>query len=240
MMKRNPPVGNVRRVAPIDRNSRGNVMNKVGITVQFESREERKHLLRTDRDPHVLDYRSQPLRIFHDDSGKTYDEYDEKRTDLKQKMHTYVPDFKIWKDDGSIELHEITLSERRLQPGAQRREKAAREYCGKRGWRYMVFTEETLPTDTEAANLIELYMFRPRVYARSDIEAAVREKLVNGERLSLSLLIKDITHELQLPSGVVAPCLYHLLWHRKIHTDFSSLIFLDSIVLPQTLVWIPC
>jgi len=74
-LKRKPPEGNVRRVAPIGQNSRGNMTNKAGKRVQFESFAEHVHALRLDRDQTVKDYRSQPLRIPFDDpekKGQTY------------------------------------------------------------------------------------------------------------------------------------------------------------------------
>src|SRR5712692_3677976 len=215
MLKRKPPDGNVRRVAPIGTNSRSTIRNKNGRTIQCESFSgERKLTVRFDRDPTVKDYKSQPERIPYVDS--------------EGKRHTYVPDFKVWKTDGSIEIHEVTRSERRLLPNAQRREKAAREYCDKEGWRYVVHTEvlDSLPNDTMTSNLFELYMFRPNVYSRSEVALAVLEKLNNGRRLSLPVLIKVISRELELPFGVVAPVLYHMLWHGKIETDLHSLIFI--------------
>jgi hypothetical protein len=226
MLKRKPPDKNVRRVAPIGTNSRSTIRNKNGRTIQCESFSgERKLTLRFDRDSTVKDYQSQPLRIPY--------------TDVEGKAHTYVPDFKVWKVDGSIELHEVTRSERRLMPNALRREKGAREYCQKEGWQYVVHTEESLPNDTETANLLELYMFRPTVYSRSDIAAAVQEKLSNGMRLSLPILIKEISQDLLLPVGVVSPGLYHLMWHGKIQTDLRLLIFIDGASLPRTIVWLP-
>ncbi len=71
-------------------------------------------------------------------------------------------------------------------------------------------------------------MFRPTVYFRSDVVDAAREKLSNGRRLSLPLLIQEICQELGLPVGVVAPGLYHQLWHGKIETDLRSLIIIDG------------
>ncbi len=226
MLKRKPPDKNVRRVAPIGTNSRSTIRNKTGRTVQCESfGGERKLTLRFDRDPAVKDYQSQPLRIPYIDS--------------EGKAHTYVPDFKVWKVDGSIEIHEVTLLERRLMPNAQRREKGAREYCEKEGWLYVVHTEDSMLDDTETANLFELYMFRPTVYFRSDVVTEVKEKLSNGKRLSLPLVIKDISQKLKLSSGVISPSLYHLMWHGKIETNLRLLIFIDGAPLPRTLVWLP-
>ncbi len=225
-LKRKPPDNNVRRVASIGTNRRSIVRNKNGRTIQCESfGGERKLTLGFDRDPTVRDYKSQPLRIPYVDS--------------EGKKHTYVPDFMVWYVDGSIEIHEVTRSERRLLPYAQRREEAARKHCAKNGWNYVVHTEDSLPDDTETANLLELYMFRPTVYFHSDVAVAVREKLSNGRRTPLPCLIQEISQELGLPIGVVSPGLYHLLWHGKIETDLRSLIFIDGAPLPHSLVWLP-
>ena len=225
-LKRKPPDGNVRRVASIGTNSRSTIRNKNGRTIQCESfGGERKLTLGFDRDPTVRDYQSQPIRIPYDDS--------------EGKKHTYVPDFMVWKVDGSIEIHEVTLAERRLLPNAQRREKAAREFCAKKGWSYKVHTEDTLPDDTETANLLELYMFRPTIYSRPDVAVVVREKLSNGRRIPLPRLIQEISQELGLPIGVVSPGLYYLLWHGKVETDLRSLIFIDGAPLSHALVWLP-
>lgn len=223
--RRRPPNGNVRRVAAIDNNSRYTITNKNGETVQCESHAERKKALVFDRDPQVKNYRSQPLRIsFKDSEGNAC---------------TYVPDFQVWKLDRSVEIHEITRAERRPLPNAKRREEAAEKYCKKRGWRYVVHTEDTLPNETEGANLLFLYMFRPRTYARPDVALAASEKLSSGKRISLVLLMRDIAQELGLPPGVVSSSLYHLMWHRKIDTDLRTLIFVDGAPLPRTLVWLP-
>ncbi len=223
---RKPPDGNVRRIASIGSNSRSTIRNKNGRTIQCESFSgERKLTLVFDRDPTVRDYQSQPIRIPYDDSDG--------------KKHTYVPDFMVWRVDGSIEIHEVTRSERRILPNAERREAGARKHCQKEGWGYVVHTQDSLPGDTEIANLLELYMFRPTVYYRSDVALAALEKLSNGKRLSLLRLIQDISQELGLPVGVVSPGLYHLLWYGKIETDLRSLLFIDGAPLSRTLVWLP-
>ena len=199
---------------------------KNGRTIQCESfGGERKLTLGFDRDPTVRDYQSQPIRIPYVDS--------------EGKKHAYVPDFMVWKVDGTIEIHEVTLSERRLLPNAQRREAAAQKLCQKEGWQYVVHTENSLPNDTVTTNLLELYMFRPTVYFRSDVGVAAREKLSNGRHLPLPRLIQEISQELGLPVGVVSPGLYHLLWHGKIEADLRSLIFIDGAPLSRALVWLP-
>ncbi len=114
-LKRKPPDKNVRCVASIGSNSRSTIYNKNGRTIQCESFSgERKLTLGFDRDPTIRDYQSQPIRIPYDDSDG--------------KKHTYVPDFMVWRVDGSIEIHEVTRSERRILPNAQRREAGARKH----------------------------------------------------------------------------------------------------------------
>lgn len=224
-LKRKPPDGNVRRVAAIDNNSRYAITNNNGETVQCESHAERKLALCIDRDPRVKNYRSQPLRISYDDS--------------EGNPHTYVPDFQVWRWDGLVEIHEVTLSERRLSPNAQGREKAARDYCDKEGWRYVVHTEGSLPNDTEDANLLALYAYRPSIYSRADVAQAVIEKFGIGQHILLRQLIIAISQDLDLSSATVSTAIYHLMWHGKVTTDLRSLIFFDSAPTSSTYVWLP-
>src|SRR5438034_9372698 len=59
-LKRKPPAGNIRRVAPIGENLRYAITSKANETVQCESFQERKVTLLFDRDSTVQEYRSQP------------------------------------------------------------------------------------------------------------------------------------------------------------------------------------
>jgi hypothetical protein len=224
-LRRNPPEGNVRRVAAIGDNSRYAITNKNGETVQCESHTEFKLVLRIDRDPRVKNYRSQPLRISYADS--------------EDKPHTYVPDFQVWRWDGSVEIHEVTLSQRRLLPHAQRREKAAQEYCDKEGWRYVVHTEGSLPNDTEGANLLALYAYRPSVYSRADVTCAVIEHFGIGQHILLRQLVGALSQGLDLPPATVSTAIYHLMWHGKITSDLRSLIFVDNVPTLNTYIWLP-
>ena len=217
-LKRKPPANNVRRVAAIDDNSRYVITNKNGETVQCESHSERRHALRFDRDPGVRNYRSQPLRISYKDS--------------EDKPHFYVPDFQVWRWDGSVEIHEVTLLKRRTLPNIQLREEGARKFCEAKGWRYVVHEEDDLPNDSEASNLLFLYAFRPTAYAHSQVTLACVEKLGNGKRKVLPALIMEVSQELGLPVGVVSSGLYHLMWHGNIATNLCSLIFVDGAPLP--------
>ncbi len=102
-LKRKPPAGNIRRVAPIGNNLRYAITSKANETVQCESFQERKLTLLFDRDPTVQEYRSQPERFAF--------------TDSQGNSHTYVPDFIVWKTTGEIEIHEVTLTSRQHSTG---------------------------------------------------------------------------------------------------------------------------
>jgi len=139
-MKRKPPTGNVRRVISLGNNFRGVATNKQGHLVQFESEQERKLILLLERDPQVVDYVSQPeTLIFSDKQGR---------------QRRYTPDFQVWRVTGQIELHEVTVQSRRdSRSSLQEREAAAQLICQQRGWRYIVHTDQTLPSGFEYSNL---------------------------------------------------------------------------------------
>jgi hypothetical protein len=91
-LKRKPPSGNVRRIAPIEGNLRYTITGKADQTVQCESFQERKLTLLFDRDPGIRTYISQPERLTYlDAAGKT---------------RTYTPDFMVWRVTGEIEIKE--------------------------------------------------------------------------------------------------------------------------------------
>ena len=222
-LKRKPPAGNIRRVAPIGNNLRYAITSKADETVQCESFQERKLTLLFDRDPTIQEYRSQPIQF-------TF-------TDTQNKTHTYVPDFMVWKTTGEVEIHEVTLTSRQEKVSIQEREKAAREICQREGWSYVIHTEETLPQATEEANLLALYRYRPSVYANPAVTAAVRAHLGQGESRGICLLIAEITQALSLPQPTVISALCHLLWHRVIDTDLTSrLLFGNAALAPYVQV----
>jgi hypothetical protein len=222
-LKRKPPAGNIRRVAPISNNLRYAITSKADETIQCESFQERKLTLLFDRDPTIVEYRSQPLQF-------TF-------TDAQNKTHTYVPDFMVWKTTGEIEIHEVTLTSRQEKMGIQAREKAAHEICQMEGWRYVVHTEDTLPQATEEANLLALYRYRPTIYANPAVTAAVRAALREGSSRGICRLVAEISQELALPQPTVISALCHLLWHRVIDTDLSScLLFVNAALAPYVQV----
>ena len=224
-LKRKPPAGNVRRVAPIDNNLRYAITSKAGETVQCESFQERKLTLLFDRDSTVLEYRSQPERFAWTDSQGT--------------SHTYVPDFIVWKTTGEVEIHEVTLTERQDRVSIQEREKAARSICQQRGWRYVVHTEATLPGSAEEANLLALYRYRPSIYANAAVTAAIRQRLNGDEEKAARTLIAELAHTLSLPPPTIISAICHLLWHQVLDTDLTSrLLFVNAALAPSVQVWL--
>ncbi|HEY6407109.1 MAG TPA: TnsA endonuclease N-terminal domain-containing protein [Ktedonobacteraceae bacterium] len=224
-LKRKPPTGNIRRIAPIGNNLRYTITSKADETVQCESFQERKLTLLFERDESILEYRSQPERFAFTDSGGD--------------SHTYVPDFMVWRTTGEIEIHEVTLTERQNRFSIQEREKAARSICQQRGWRYIVHTEATLPLATEEANLLALYRYRPSIYANAAVTAALSRRLKGNERQAARILIPEMSRMLSLPEPTVISALCHLLWHRVIETDLTScLLFVNAALTPAVQVWL--
>lgn len=221
-LKRRPPVGNVRRVAAIGNNMRGVMTNKAGRVVQFESALERSLLLRLDRDWSVRDYGSQPETFhFMDDQGK---------------RRTYTPDFIVWRRDGTVEIHEVTLTHRRIRPSIRLREAAATAVCRKRGWRYIVHTEQNLPQAVELANLLALFHYRPLAYAHTAVAQAAPDRLSDGRTVAIHQLTCQLTATLNLPQATVATALYHMLWHGRLQANLRHPIFVQGNMAKNILV----
>lgn len=224
-LKRKPPAKNVRRVAPIGKNLRYAITSKADETIQCESFRERKLTLLFDRDPTVQEYRSQPERFAF--------------TDTEGTSHTYVPDFIVWKTTGEVEIHEVTLTSRRDKLSIVQREKAAREICELRGWRYVVHTQAMLPQPTEEANLLALYRYRPTSYAHPAVTAAVHAQFGQGQRKELRVLISELAQTLSLPQPVVVSAVCHLLWHQVIDMDLrTTLLFVNATPAAHIQVWL--
>lgn len=219
--RRKPPQDNVRRVRTTGKNIRGVITNKTGRTVQYESFNEFKLILRLERDPAVLDYISQP---------ETFEFFDD-----QEKKHTYVPDFKVLKTDGSIEIHEVTLLKRTVKQNMIDRERAGREVCRKKGWRYVLHTEKSLPSATETANLSTLYGFKPKAYYVEVIANAVHRFLTKG-RLDIPTLITKVSLATQAPEVIVSGCIYHLLWRNELVMAADTLLLIDGYPNPQAAV----
>ncbi len=228
--KRKPPLDNVRRVRSNGRSIRGTTTGTDSSSQQFESLEERKLALLFQRDPEhtIRRFVSQPLTF----------EY----LDAEGKLHTYVPDYLVERLDGSIEIHEVTLTSRLHREDIIMRADAARRICRERRWKYMLHTEQTLPRGTELANLQALYMYAPQCY-RDDMVAEAALRLLDttrGKPVLLRALAMHLMRTLKLTSACVVPTLCYLIWHSEIEADLQRLLlFINATLSPGAKVWLP-
>jgi hypothetical protein len=223
-LKRKPPPGNVRRVISLGNNFRGVTANKRGHLIQFESEQERKLILLLERDPTVVDYVSQPETLhFRDDSGQ---------------QRTYTPDFKVWRTDGQIELHEVTIEARRIaRESLPQREAAAQSICQQRGWHYIVHTDETLPSGYEYTNLDFLAAFRADTYTNAEATSWWLEHLIGQEQVHPRSMLAQA--ESDLTAGSLLNSLYHLLWHSIIRMDWHQPFIWQGDFHPAARIWLP-
>ncbi len=229
--RRKPPPGNVRRVISLGHNIRGVTTNKRGHLVQFESELEHKLLLLLERDATVADYLSQPETFhFQDADGHS---------------RRYTPDFQVWRTDGQIELHEVTVASRREnQESLILREEAARTICSARGWHYRVHTDETLPSAYEYANLDCLSAYRAQIYAPAALTAWWLERLAGKEPLHPREVLAQASADgfaaltAGLEPGPLLNDLYHLLWHGAIQMDWRHPFFWRDDFHPAARIWL--
>ncbi|HEY3081276.1 MAG TPA: TnsA endonuclease N-terminal domain-containing protein [Chloroflexota bacterium] len=220
---RKPPPGNARRVVCPGRNLRGVLTNKRGHVVQFESELEHTLVLLLERDPSVADYGSQPeLLRFRDAVGRS---------------RTYTPDFGVWRTDGRVELHEVTVAARRAQrPSLREREAAAAALCRARGWRYVVHTDESLPSGFERANLAFLAAYRSAVHADAAVLAWWVAQLTDGGPVHpRAVLARTAAGP---PAGLLLNGLYHLLWRDVVQTDWRRPLVMRGDFHPAASVWL--
>ena len=223
-MKRKPPTGNTRRVISLGNNFRGVTTNKQGHLVQFESEQERKLILLLERDPLVANYVSQPETLIF--------------IDAKGRQRKYTPDFQVWRVNGQVELHEVTVQSRReTHISLQEREVAAELICQQRGWRYVVHTDQTLPSGFEYSSLDFLSAFRAE--AHIDVESVtwwlgkLRELRQVYPRSVLSEQGQDSREDILLNS------LYNLLWRGKVEMNWHQPFFWQGDFHPQARIWLP-
>ena len=229
--KRKPPPGNVRRVISLGNNFRGVTTNKRGHLVQFESEQEHKLILLLERDTTVADYLSQPETLHFQDAN--------------DRTRRYTPDFKVWRTDGQIELHEVTLASRReTHASLAQREEAARAICRDRGWRYLVHTDETLPTAQEYANLNGLSPFRAQAFTSPELTAWWLEWLMDKGPIHPSDALAQAASNGFVPltqclePGQLLNNLYHLLWHGAVQMDWRQPFFWRDDFHPAARIWL--
>ncbi len=224
-LKRKPPQGNVRNVVSMGGNLCSAITNKEGQTVQAESFHERILALLFQRDKSVINYQSQPETfVFTDRNGKT---------------RRYTPDFIVWRRNGDVEIHEVTLTERQEWVRIRERELAAGTICQALGWRYIVHTEQTLPQSTEVANLLALYRYRLKAYAHDAITASAQGYLLQSAKAPLNRCMRYIVQHLNVLEPIVFATLCHLLWHDELCTDLRTLLIVENTFSPRAMVWLP-
>ncbi len=222
--RRKPPPGNVRRVICLGHNIRGVTTNKRGHLVQFESELEHTLILLLERDPSVADYHSQP-EVLH-------------FRDVDGRPRAYTPDFKVWRRSGQIELHEVSVETRRAKRESLReREAAAEAICHERGWRYVLHTDQSLPSGYEYSNLSFLAAYRSAVYADEAIVAWwVKHLIAEVPAHPRAVLVQA---EPDLPSSLLLNGLYHLLWKGLVQMDWQRPLLSQGDFHPTARIWLP-
>jgi len=205
---------NVRNVHSNGKTINGVIVNNQDEFVQFESGSEEILPLIFLRDRTIVRLVSQPVVIAY--------------YDLEGKLHTYTPDFLVERKDGSIELHEYTLSSRRHKPENIARENAARKYCEERGWKYIVHTELEFPNPTWIDNIQALHGFIAKGYNNDLVRKELIILLGTGEKLTYSLIISELYHRLGIERKVLNGTLFHMLYWSDIFTDLNKLIFIQG------------
>ena len=230
-LKRKLPPGNVRRTISLGNNFRGVTTNKRGHLVQFESEQERKLVLLLERDSTVTNFISQPEVInFRNANGR---------------QQRYTPDFKVWRTDGKIELHEVTIESRREEREyRQNREAAAQAVCQQRGWCYVVHTDQTLPSGYEYANLDFLSPFRAKIYSNAEITTWWLGQLVNLEQRHPRIILNQTGFApsslsgKEMYAGSSLNSLYHLIWHSIIQINWHQPFIWRGDFHPTACIWL--
>ena len=145
----------------------------------------------------------------------------------------YTPDFKVWRIDGSIEIHEVSVEQRREQLNLRVREEAAMRICQARGWRYVIHTDRTLPQQGEYVNLSFLSMFRARAYLAAGVEVWWRDQL-GCESLHPTRVLAAVATQTQ---GVLLNGLYHLIWHDRVGIDWRQALIVKGEIAPTAKIW---
>lgn len=224
IFKRKPPAGNVRRAISLGNNFRGVTTNKQGHLVQFESEQERKLILLLERDASVINYTSQPQTFsFLDSEGQ---------------IRRYTPDFQVWRANGQIEIHEVTVEKRRKERASlQQREALATSLCERYGWQYIVHTDQTLPSGYEYANLDFLANFRATSCALPEITTWWLEQLTGQGQIHPRTIL-DQSPECW-STGMLLNSLYHLLWHNVVQIEWQQPFIWHDGFHPAACVWLP-
>jgi hypothetical protein len=222
--KRKPPPNNERNVISLGDNIPGVMVNKCSELVQYESWQELAFCLRCERDPTVINYRSQPKTI-------TY---------INKNGHKrrYTVDFQVWRSDGTIEFHEITVEERRENHESLReREEQATRAFAELDCQYIVETDEDLPSGFELENLVVFSVFEATCNFDEERANFWREKLRGQGKVSLMPILYDL--EANPDKDLFRNTLYYMIWHGEIQIDWKRQFFWRGGLHTKIKVWIP-
>jgi hypothetical protein len=104
--------------------------------------------------------------------------------------------------------------------------------CQERGWKYVVHTDETLPSGYEYTSLYFLSAFRAQSYADPQATDWWLAQLRQHGPLHPSWGVA------QANSGSVLDTLYHLLWQGVIAMDWHHPFFYQGDFHPQARIWL--
>jgi hypothetical protein len=178
--------------------------------VAYESRLELAVLQVADFDPAVVGIYSQPFQLCATDSGG--------------QDRSWVPDFLLALDDGSLVLVEVKPAIRAATPAIAGRLAFFGAVVSGCGLRFEVRSE---PDPVLLANVVFLAGYRRRGDFDSSILEAVSEAVIRGVMLMANLESSLATC---WPSSVVRPHLLHLLWSGVLRTDLSRVLSCDSMI----------
>ena len=224
-LKRKPPKGNVRRVHSNGKTITGVISNHQNELVQFESASEQILPIIFMRDKSIVRLVSQPIEIpFIDATGKT---------------HKYTPDYLVEKENGVIEIHEFTMSNRRISKQCLDRENAAKQYCKDKGWQYFVHTEIDFEDKTWNENLQALFGFLADCYRNEEISEMIFTHIRYYGKTTYSLLYSKFVEELGINKQLFTESILHLIYLKELGTDLHQPIFIFGDINPKMELWIP-
>lgn len=219
-----PPPGNARLTRIRGLNRRGTMINNSGQTVQRESFEGQKLLLRFERDPTVKDFGSLP-----DIAAIPY-------IDDKSIRQIYIPSFIVWRHNGNVEIHEISFTS--PNSNLQRRRQAAEQFCLEHEWLYIMHSDpRLLPAGAELANLLALRSYKASAYANPNVRETTLDYLEGRNIALFADLVDHGSEALNLAELYVVAAICHLIWHGDLTINWDKLFFRDGMPIRNTRVW---
>jgi hypothetical protein len=130
----------------------------MGRMIAFESLIERDLISLLDYEPRVAEFVEQPLTITYEDQGKS---------------RTYTPDFQARLREGRQLLFECKPQRLVTAPDNQMKFSAARQWCQRQGWEFVVVTDAQLATGWRVKNIQLLTQF-----ARHHLAAETEKRIL--------------------------------------------------------------